>query len=441
MEIGTAEGKRGPSPAERVASKAGGVQAGMLDQTFDPAHQGSMGEGHPRARAVGIAEQLRLQGAVAGGCHVKVEGGRGAQRIAWNGGERELQCAFTELNRFGVVQHQPGILSRAIITPADGNITTAEHPAGVFGRRVPSLRGGGGRRRNSSTRTGGGNVRAGCDVSLPEEGIKAAEERSPNTQLFWVGQEQVIAKLPQQGNRDGQFLVGARAVHQGLAHAAKGDMHRMAGFQGRERESPLLMVAAGTVGNVIVNRAGRFDGGLGLKPCDKARQVIIRNARRADDDGAFPEEAVESTTRRGEGSPGVTRVGNRCQVLDPEVNRRPGDGRRLLTRGGKEGGAPVRMASAHMIRMCTGMQGGVKASPLRAAARRRAMADGIVGKMAVIPIARLSKSQALPTTRLWGTVADAGIPGLSGRPERPGASGSRGGLRREAEVWRKAPVP
>ena len=94
-----------------------------------------------------------------------------------------------------------------------------------------------------------------------------------------------------------------------------------------------------------------------------------------------------------------------------------------------------------MIRMCTGMQGGVKASPLRAAARRRAMADGIVGKMAVIPIARLSKSQALPATVCGERCADAGIPGLSGRPERPGASDSRGGLRREAEVWRKAPVP
>ena len=239
------------------------------------------------------------------------------------------------------MQHQPGILSRAIITPADGNITTAEHPTGVFRRRMLCLRGGGGRGRNSSARTAGGGARAGCDVSLPEEGIKAAEERSPNTQLFRVGQEQVIAKLPQQGNRDGQFLVGARAFRQGLAHAAQGDMDRMAGLEGREREAPLLMVAAGTVGNVIVNRAGRFDRGLGLKPGNKACQIIIRNARRADDDGAFPKEAVESTARRGEGAPGVTRVGNRCQVLDPEVHSSSGDSWRLLSRaegGGRGGG-------------------------------------------------------------------------------------------------------
>ena len=170
--------------------------ARKLDQTFDPGHQGSMGQGDPCARAVGVTEQLRVHRAVAGGCHVKVEGRRGAQGITWDGGERKLQRAFTKLDCFGVMQHQPGVFSRANLAPADGDITTAENTACVFRRSGGCPRGGSGGRLDSHTASA--VLRACSNVGLAEEGIKSTKECGPYAQLFWVAQEQVLAKLSEQ---------------------------------------------------------------------------------------------------------------------------------------------------------------------------------------------------------------------------------------------------
>ena len=90
VQVGTAEGEGGPPPTEGVPRVLGGVEANKLDQAFDPGNQRSMGERDPCARAVGVAEQLRFKRAVAGGCHIEMEGRCGAQGIAWDGGQREF---------------------------------------------------------------------------------------------------------------------------------------------------------------------------------------------------------------------------------------------------------------------------------------------------------------------------------------------------------------
>jgi hypothetical protein len=87
-------------------------------------------------------------------------------------------------------------------------------------------------------------------------------------------------------------------------------MHAMAVFEGWEREAPFLVVAAGSVGYIVVDCAGGIDGGLGLKPCNKSCKVLIRDARGADEDAAFPEEAGESPTSSAEGALGIVCEGD-----------------------------------------------------------------------------------------------------------------------------------
>jgi hypothetical protein len=71
-------------------------------------------------------------------------------------------------------------------------------------------------------------------------------------------------------------------------------MHVMAVLEGWERKAPFLVVAAGSVGDIIVDCAGGIDRGLGLKPCNESCEVLIRDARGANEDVAFPEEAGET---------------------------------------------------------------------------------------------------------------------------------------------------